>query len=185
KYSNKRIQIYSDSQAALKAINSDTVSSKLVKECIESLKSLAEQNKLQLIWVPGHRGHEGNEKADKLAKKGSDTPFVGPEPACAIPWTNVKTNVHQWAEAEHRRQWLTQVGLRQSKMFIPPPNYKKWEFLKLTRKDLRMVVGFRTGHNHLKDHLSKIGIAVESTMCRFCSLEKETTEHILCKCLGL
>jgi ribonuclease HI len=32
------------------------------------------------MWVPGHTGVDGNEEADQLANKGSETHFIGPEP---------------------------------------------------------------------------------------------------------
>ncbi len=45
---------------------------------------LAERNLVSLIWVPGHTDVQGNEIADELARKGSATSFVGPEPALPI-----------------------------------------------------------------------------------------------------
>uniref|UniRef100_A0A8D8XN72 RNase H type-1 domain-containing protein n=1 Tax=Cacopsylla melanoneura TaxID=428564 RepID=A0A8D8XN72_9HEMI len=64
-----RINIFSDSQAALKALSSFKHESKLTWECLETLKLLARGNQVTLTWVPGHEGHDGNEKADELAKK--------------------------------------------------------------------------------------------------------------------
>ena len=66
-YKNKRILIFSDSQAALKALSGLKVISRLVEECQEGLSVLAILNKVTLVWVPGHRGILGNEVADKLA----------------------------------------------------------------------------------------------------------------------
>jgi ribonuclease HI len=40
------------------------------------LIQLAEHNTVQLIWVPGHEGIDGNETADQLARKGSENPFI-------------------------------------------------------------------------------------------------------------
>jgi hypothetical protein len=45
---------------------------------------LANHNRVQLVWVPGHEGIAGNETANQLAKTGSEYPFIGPEPACGI-----------------------------------------------------------------------------------------------------
>jgi ribonuclease HI len=83
-YCNKRIFIFSGSQAALKALNSFLIKSKLVWNCFQLLLKRAEQNKVTLIWVPGHSGVEGNEKADQLTKLGADEPLLGPEPFCGI-----------------------------------------------------------------------------------------------------
>ena len=68
---NERIRICTDSQAAIMALSSHKVTSRLVWECIKTLNELAEHNKITLMWVPGHCGVEGNEKADELAKQGS------------------------------------------------------------------------------------------------------------------
>jgi hypothetical protein len=77
-------------QAAIKALDSYQINSKLVWDCHRSLEQLAEHNRVQLILVPGHKGIDGNEIADQLAKLGSECPFIGPEPACGISaavWT--------------------------------------------------------------------------------------------------
>jgi hypothetical protein len=50
----------------------------------KSLMILAEQNKVQLLYVPVHNGIEGNMTANRLARKGSLCPFIGPEPVCGI-----------------------------------------------------------------------------------------------------
>ena len=83
-YRNKHIVINSDSQAAIKALNSPIITSRLVWECLGHLNELGRTNRVLLRWVPSHSGIEGNEMADQLAKEGAETPFVGPEPFCGI-----------------------------------------------------------------------------------------------------
>jgi ribonuclease HI len=41
-------------------------------------------NQVQLVWVPGHKGIPGNEKADFLVRKKSMALMQGPEPAVGI-----------------------------------------------------------------------------------------------------
>jgi ribonuclease HI len=64
-YKNKRILIFSDSQAVLRALSSPKVTSGLVAECLDALSAVASLNEVTLIWVPGHCGILGNEEADK------------------------------------------------------------------------------------------------------------------------
>ncbi|KAL3288382.1 hypothetical protein HHI36_002830 [Cryptolaemus montrouzieri] len=64
---NRSIKILTDSQAALKALASDTCALLMVQECHSTLAKLGGRSRLRLIWVPGHSGIEGNEKADSFA----------------------------------------------------------------------------------------------------------------------
>jgi len=67
RFNGTNINIISDSQVAIKALCSNTIKSKLVWQCQESLRELSSKNKVYLWWTLGHEGVEGNEKADLLA----------------------------------------------------------------------------------------------------------------------
>jgi len=54
------------------------VTSALVAQTVEELQLLSLDNNLRLLWVPGHCGFEGNERADLLAKQASVSSFTGP-----------------------------------------------------------------------------------------------------------
>jgi len=65
------IFIFSDSQAALKALDSYTTNSKTISECRKSLHEVATHLRINLFWVPGHRNIEGKCIADQLARQGT------------------------------------------------------------------------------------------------------------------
>jgi ribonuclease HI len=83
-YFKRNIYILSNSQAVIKALDNCRIHSRLIWDYHQSLMTLAESNKVHFLWVPGHKGIEGNEIADQLARKGSLHPFIRPEPACGI-----------------------------------------------------------------------------------------------------
>jgi ribonuclease HI len=97
-YRNRNIHILSGNQAAIKALDNYQINFKLFWDCHQSLVKLAEQNRVQMIWVPGHKGTEGNETSDQLAKLGSKCPFKGPKPACDISAGIAKKGVRDWTE---------------------------------------------------------------------------------------
>ena len=53
------------------------------------LNSLAKTNEVHLFWIPGHSGLDWNEKADELARKGSSTQFIGPEPCFGLSTSTI------------------------------------------------------------------------------------------------
>jgi ribonuclease HI len=60
-----------DSQAAFTALNSFELHSNLVWDYQQSKVKLAKHSRIQLVWVPGHTGIDGNATADQLATQGS------------------------------------------------------------------------------------------------------------------
>lgn len=77
-----RVAVYADSQYVLKGINEwlpnwkkrnwRTSDNKPVKnvDLWQRLDAIASQHQVQWIWVKGHAGHPGNERADALANMG-------------------------------------------------------------------------------------------------------------------
>ncbi|MBW0536136.1 hypothetical protein O181_075851 [Austropuccinia psidii MF-1] len=69
------LAIFSDSQAALKAICRPTAKSKAQHLCLKiykTLTALRERRTLTLYWCPGHSNVPENEKVDILAKQAAD-----------------------------------------------------------------------------------------------------------------
>jgi ribonuclease HI len=177
-YKNRNIYILSDSQAAIKALDKDQITSKLVSECHQSLIQLARHNRVQLIWVPGHDSITGNKTADHLSRTGSEHPFTGPESACGISFEVAKRVMNK----KHIKQWESIMGLKEAKEVILGPSAKRSkDLLKLNRNQLRWIVGLFTGHCHLKGHLFKPRLT-DDPICKMCLEEDESATHVLCDC---
>lgn len=69
------IAITSDGQAAIQALSSPVIRSRMVRECRQRLNLLEISNFVTLHKVPGHIGVQGNVKADELARKGASSPL--------------------------------------------------------------------------------------------------------------
>lgn len=185
-YTRREIYIYSDSQAAIKAINSFQTKSKLTWECLQTLIQLAKLNRVYLEWVPGHKGIAGNEQADQLARKGSDTPYIGPEPAIGISKTEARSTVRNWVKRNHESYWARISGHRHSKqMMTRPSSTLTVDLLRLNRKQMRLVTGLITGHCGLRKHLHNMGIFRENPLCALCGEDEETASHVIFDCNAL
>ncbi|KAJ8914451.1 hypothetical protein NQ315_011392 [Exocentrus adspersus] len=161
--------IYSDSQAALKAIiGSMQVCSRLVWDCVKALQELGSWNKLTLAWVPGHKGYKGNEEADRLAREGAERALIGPEPFCGIAKTHVRASIDEWMDGKSREWWRKLPQQRQAKMFIKERSARLTDdLLGQNRKAIRIIVGLLTGHCRLNKHMSLMELAekLRSTFC--------------------
>lgn len=180
-YRHAKIYILSDSKAALQALDSFTFESKLVWECMLSLNSLGVSNKVTLMWVPGHASVHGNEMADRLAKEGAVTPFIGPQPFCGFPKSHQAMVVKDWENRRKIAAWSAVQGQRQAKRFLSYSSSWTKKVLSLSKNGLRKMTGLLTGHCPVNYHLRNIG-AVPDASCRFCKEATETAEHLLCEC---
>jgi len=179
----RNITVYTDSQAALGAIAKPVVDSALVADCRRVVSAVQELgNSVNLAWIPGHRGYEGNEKADVLAKCGASREDMGPEPSVAVSKKVGKGQIRDWADRLAINCWNAIPACRQARLCI-----KKWVkgatacLLSLKRCDLRRMVGMFTGHYAVRRHLYKMGL-VGDPFCRECELDEETVAHFLGCC---
>ncbi|XP_063390420.1 uncharacterized protein LOC134676066 [Cydia fagiglandana] len=179
---HQHIYINSDSQAALLALESLESNSKLVQNCKTNLNALANSNKVTLRWVPGHSDINGNEEADELARKGADTPLVGPEPFCGITKRDAYSLLSKLEKTRATEWWKFVKGQEHSKALIKGFNSRTAkELLGLKRHKTCAVTRILTGHCKLNKHMFQIGKKQDAT-CRFCQESEETAMHILCSC---
>jgi hypothetical protein len=81
--------------------------------------------------------------------------------------------------------WRDLPGHRHGKLFIGRPCKKRTDdLLKLSRRQLKMVVVIFTGHA-VRGHLYIMGLFEGDPTCRFCRKETETVQHIICCCEAL
>jgi hypothetical protein len=130
----KMVCICSDSRAALLALSSHTVSSKLVLQCRNSLQELSIHYGVQLFWVPGHCYIIGNEGADSLAGVGFKSSFCGPEPCLPVPRSLMTRVTKEWLSSNHLSYLNLVSGCRQSKVWIKRPCLKLARFLRNLQK---------------------------------------------------
>ena len=88
-----KLSFFSDSQAVLKAIAKNKVTSRSILECMEKLQAIGEHNEVKLIWIPGHEGHDGNENADALARKGAASTQDPNKVECSISLQLIKAEL--------------------------------------------------------------------------------------------
>uniref|UniRef100_A0A1B6IIS6 ribonuclease H n=1 Tax=Homalodisca liturata TaxID=320908 RepID=A0A1B6IIS6_9HEMI len=159
RYQEMNICIMSDSQAALKALDSNSISSRLVWECFNTLCKLGSRNCVRLGWVPGHTGIGGNECADRLAKSGASMPYTGPEPSCGISKSAAYQSINKWSRKTHRLRWQSHQGQALGKRLLTDSSsgFTRW-LMGLGRDQVRQVIALITGHGHFRKHLNTIGL---------------------------
>jgi ribonuclease HI len=119
----KYVSIYSDSQAALKALQAAKTTFPLVRQCQQALNDISTQHAVGLYWVPGHAGGIGNEITDMLARGCSSQRFVGREPFLGVSRQNIRRKMKCWMEKQHLALWRGSCSTqRQAQELISGPN---------------------------------------------------------------
>jgi hypothetical protein len=109
--------------------------------------------------VPRHSGVEGKEKPDQLAKFGAEELLLVPEPFCGITRKTARRAIDLWVQSKARMIWKCTPGQGHMKrMFDKSSNKLTSGLLMLSRNQMKLVMGFLTGHCHLRKHLHRVGI---------------------------
>ena len=179
----KCITICCDSQAAITAVGKPDISSILVWECKEALNQLVEGNKVNLLWVPGHKGIRGCERADQQAKNGAARRPIGPEPLLGLAACCTKLAIKNWVVPKHESYWEQVEGCRQAKAILGIRRRvtRAREILSLLKKEARIMIQMLKGHNHFNYHKYKLGLC-PTTTCNSYGRDDETSIHVLCQC---
>jgi ribonuclease HI len=168
------VEIFSDSRAALiSSVSSDRVTSPF--HDVRTLL-LSHCNQVQLFWIAGHRGHQGNEIADLLAKQGALGPGTFTD-MLLPPSSSFRLKVRQSNLMTWDTQWTETTKAAVTRSFFPTVASTKT----ITNLELPyQVVQLITGHCRLRFYLFKTACA-PSPICS-CGTSDETIEHFVFFC---
>lgn len=183
KFCGSKISICSDSQAALKALQSYKISSRLILECRTLLQELAKTNLVSVVWVPGHSNIDGNENADELAREGSSSEPISTTPCIPLSKRWARSTIVEWGNRSHHRFWMSLDSCQQTKLLCKKPlgKLEAKSLISLRRIVLRKLVGVLTGHYFFNKHLYNMGLT-GTTLCNRCEEDEDTAYHLICLC---
>jgi ribonuclease HI len=180
----KNLQILSDSEAAIHAISSMSIESKIVKDCVATLDEAKKNHSIHIGWVKGHNENTGNELADMLAKAGNKMPAASVAPEIPVPNATMKGLINDLVTRSWQDRWTSSGECRQTKLFCPFVDTGKLKKLvKSTREQLNRLFQVVTGHGLFAAHLSKWrNIDIQ---CKLCLEEDESPFHLWNECPAL
>ena len=179
------INIVTDSQGAISALEKKVTTSKLVGATKRALNDISLRNPVTIHWVQAHQGNKGNERADLLAKEASSFPMPGPEPLIPVPMSLIKVKIKTAINKCWESAWTASTDCRQTKLFFPSLNPKFADSLfQEPRESFSRSIRWLTGHDFLGKHQLLTG-NVEDNTCRLCADEIESAWHIITECSKL
>ncbi|KAL7726161.1 hypothetical protein ACLKA6_002663 [Drosophila palustris] len=163
------INIYSDSQAAIKSIAATTTNSISVSKCRKSLHEMAGHFDICLIWVPGHQDIPGNCIVDELARIGTTNVLLPDKEDTSMPLATCKLMLHYQSNHKSTLRWQASLVGRVARQTWPKIDKARTVALcNLSRRNCSLVVRSLTGHWSCRDEE-----------------EEESPEHFFCSCPAL
>ncbi|RUS87965.1 hypothetical protein EGW08_004243 [Elysia chlorotica] len=169
--------LFTDSKSAPKSLETTQNSSETLDILLE-IKSILNKYPIALVcqWIPSHINLPGNEKADRLAKKGA----MQEQPLVKTTYQTAKRIIRQNFKEEWMNQWARGriVYKHQNTVKLHDPIYF------LQRKEQCAIFRLRTQHIPLNFHLNRFN-AEHTPLCPLCDDSLETVEHTLFQCPSL
>jgi ribonuclease HI len=178
------VTIFSDSQAAIQAINNPLIKSKMVMQAINKLNEVAEFTRVDIRWIKAHDNKRGNEIADNQAKEATELVVEAPEPMVPLPMAEINREIDKELYSQWNERWKSLGTCRQTRIFFPETCEKhSRQLIKRGKMELGTAIRHITGHCFLRRHQSLMGAA--DSICRLCGDDKETSFHIVGVCEAL
>jgi len=180
----KHLIFLSDNQAAISTITDTTAhpaqgASILFRRHVDNLLLTSNPFDVELIWIPGHKGIFGNERADSIAKAA-----VNHHPifASTISWAREKAKSRalkawrtEWASRSHTNLAATALST--------PPSTKLSPFHRSyngTRATHSRIIQTLLGHFFCGEYYARF-VPTESVSCP-CGHPQQTRAHVLTEC---
>ena len=181
----KTTEIRVDNQSVLSRLRSGRATTELEAKCMTKLEQLKRKTKVIFRWIRSHKGIQGNELADDLAKLGTLEDAL--PVSVPLPASYRKGQIDEYMYSQWKDEWKTLKGTsfhhRNSKFWLADLDPKRigTDLLKHKRSDASLVIALVSGHNTTKEHLKRSkNLDPEDSMdCRLCGLMEETNEHLL------
>jgi ribonuclease HI len=182
KVTYRRINIHIDSQAALMALSSVHVKKDSVRKVVNMLNELGHKNTVTLRWIKSHKGFQGNERADKLAKLGTSHSQIALDRPL-ISKNILRNKAKDTVDNIWNSEWNQIKSCRQTKLWFPSINRQNAEqILKLKRTEYSTITQLITGHCYLNRHNSLINPEINPN-CQYCQTDNtQTSFHLVAEC---
>jgi ribonuclease HI len=178
--------IYTNSSAALHALNNPSITSKTVLATVTAMDELAFSTK-HLVELQPARGSLGLLAAKQLAQHGAALPPTVPGPVVPVSITQLHNQIDAAVEHQWQVRWdgLNPKAPRQSHDFWPDiSRSRSSELLSAGRSEYTTVVRTITGHNNMNYHRFKTQ-EVDTEVCRLCLDGDEASDHFFTTCPAL
>ena len=177
----KNIVIFTDAMSALQSLEENAENKPELKSIIMDAHELMHACDVEIFmqWIPGHSDTPGNDRADRLAKRGSEQP----QPQSRTTYETAKAMIRANIKEEWQKGWENAETGRELYKYMKSP--KKLDPVNaLNRKDQSTIFRMRTQHIALNKHLHRIG-AHTTSACPLCDHPEETIDHHLFHCAPL
>ena len=170
--------IFTDSQSVLQALENDSLDNQDLTHILKSSHYLISTYGIDLVmqWIPGHSNTPGNDRADKLAKRGANQEQPLLPTSIHTAKQIIKTNTKQ----DWMNRWAMNKTGRAVFKHVTAPR-KMDNINQLARNEQSTIFRLRTQHVQLNHHLNRIQPQIPP-VCPLCGFAYETVDHHLFHC---